>query len=123
MGLRFLKIAVVYLVVGACLGVYMGAIEMFTMAPVHAHLMLLGWATLGLAGIVYHLYPAAAATKLATIHFWSHNILLPVFMVLLAMLLSGNTSVGPILGIGSILMLASLACFALNVLMNAKSAA
>ena len=63
MGVRFLKIAVVYLVIGACLGLAMGIKENFVLAPVHAHLLLLGWASLALAGIVYHLYPAAAATK------------------------------------------------------------
>lgn len=122
MGLRLLKIAVIYLVVGASLGVYMGATEVFVLAPVHAHLVLLGWASLALAGIIYHLYPAAATTRLATIHFWMHNILLPVFMCLLALFLTGMQSVGPFLGIGSILMLAALACFAANVLMNAKAA-
>lgn len=121
MGLRFLKIAVVYLVLGACLGVYMGATEVFVLAPVHAHLLLLGWATMALAGVIYHLYPAAATTRLASIHFWAHNILLPVFMALLAMLLTGSTQVGPLLGVGSILMLATLVCFAWNVLANAKA--
>lgn len=121
MGLRFLKIAVVYIVLGACLGVYMGATEAFTLAPVHAHLMLLGWVTLALAGIIYHLYPAAATTRLASIHFWAHNLLLPVFMLLLAFYLSGMQSLGPLLGIASILMLATLITFAANVLMNAKA--
>ena len=58
MGLRFLKIAVVYLFVGALLGGFMGMTQQFTFAPVHAHLLLLGWASFALAGVVYHLYPA-----------------------------------------------------------------
>jgi cbb3-type cytochrome oxidase subunit 1 len=41
--------------------------------PVHAHVLLLGWASLALAGVVYHLYPAAAGTRLARWHFWLHN--------------------------------------------------
>jgi hypothetical protein len=45
----------------------------FILAPVHAHLLLLGWASLALAGIIYHLYPAAGTTRLARIHFWAHN--------------------------------------------------
>ena len=49
MGLRFLQIAVVYLVIGASLGLYMGLTEVFILAPVHAHLLLLGWASLALA--------------------------------------------------------------------------
>ncbi|HXU66072.1 MAG TPA: cytochrome-c oxidase, partial [Casimicrobiaceae bacterium] len=65
MGLRFLKIAVVYLVLGALLGFTMGIMQKFVLVPVHAHLLLLGWASLGLAGVLYHLYPAASATRLA----------------------------------------------------------
>ena len=105
MGLRLLKIAVVYLVVGAALGLYMGITEVFIMAPVHAHLLLLGWASLALAGLVYHLYPAAGTTMLARIHFWGHNLLLPVFMVALAALLKGNAGAGPFVGISAIAML------------------
>ena len=123
MGLRFLQIAVVYLVLGATLGLYMGLSEVFVYAPVHAHLLLLGWASMALAGIIYHLYPAAATTRLARIHFWGHNVLLPVFMVALALLLKGNAGAGPVVGIGAMLMLAALVCFATNVLMNAKPAA
>ena len=90
MGLRFLKIAVVYLFIGAVLGLIMGITQKFVLAPVHAHLLLLGWASLALAGIIYHLYPAAAITALAHIHFWVHNLGLPVFMVGLGMLLTGH---------------------------------
>lgn len=120
MGLRFLKISVVYLFVGASLGLYMGLIEKFTLAPVHAHLLLLGWATLALAGIVYHLYPAASTTLLARVHFWAHNLLLPPFMVALGVFLSGNPAAGPFVGIIAMAMLAALGSFALNVLWNAN---
>ena len=123
MGLRFLQIAVVYLIVGASLGLYMGLTEVFVFAPVHAHLLLLGWASMALAGIIYHLYPSAGTTLLARIHFWMHNLLLPVFMVALALLLKGNPGAGPVVGIVAIAMLAALACFAANVLINAKPVA
>jgi hypothetical protein len=123
MGLRFLQIAVVYLIVGASLGLYMGMTEVFVLAPVHAHTLLLGWASLALAGLIYHLYPAAGTTMLARIHFWAHNLLLPIFMVALAALLKGYPGAGPFVGITAIAMLAALACFAVNVLMNARPAA
>jgi cbb3-type cytochrome oxidase subunit 1 len=122
MGLKLLKIAVVYLVVGASLGLLMGIMQTFVLAPVHAHLLLLGWASLALAGLIYHLYPAAAKTRLAGIHFWLHNLALPVFMVGLGMVLSGNESATPIVVIAAIVILIALACFAINVLINVKSA-
>ena len=90
MGLRFIKIAVVYLFAGAVPGPGDGHLGKFALAPVHAHLLLLGWASLALAGVVYHLYPAAATTRLATLHFWLHNLGLPVFMAGLAAMLTGT---------------------------------
>jgi cbb3-type cytochrome oxidase subunit 1 len=122
MGLRFLKIAVVYLFIGALLGLAMGTTQQFALASVHAHLLLLGWESLALAGVIYHLYPVAAATRLAQIHFWLHNVGLPVFMVALGMLHTGHESAGPIVGISAGVVLIALGIFAANVLVNAKLA-
>jgi hypothetical protein len=122
MGLRFLKIAVVYLFVGALLGLFMGITQQFVLAPVHAHLLLLGWASLALAGLIYHLYAGASATRLARIHFWLHNVALPLFMIALGMLLTGHESAGPFVGITASVVLIALALFATNVLLNAKPA-
>ena len=112
MGLTFLKIAVVYLVVGAILGLTMGILENFALAPAHAHLLLLGWASLALAGIVYHLYPAASATRLARWHSWLHNLGLPVFMVALGFMLTGTTAFMPVVIVGAVTVLAGLVLFA-----------
>lgn len=120
MSVKFLKIAVVYLMLGTLLGLYMGGTEKFVLAPVHAHLLLLGWASLALAGIIYHLHPAAAATRLAHIHFWLHNIGLPVSMAALAMMLSGAAAAAPVVGIGSTATFAGLVLFGVNVLANVR---
>ena len=92
------------------------------LAPVHAHLLLLGWASFALVGLVYHFYPGAAETRLARIHFWLHNLGLPVFMIALGMLLTGNESAGPFVGISAIVVILGLASFAANVFMNVKPA-
>jgi len=63
MAQRFIKIAVLYLALGVTLGVVMGMMHVFTFMPVHAHLNLLGWASLALVGLVYHAYPQAAETQ------------------------------------------------------------
>ena len=121
MGIRFLKIAVIYLFVGALLGGYMGATENFVLAPVHAHFALLGWASLAIAGLIYQLYPAAALTLLARIHFWLHNIGLPFFMLGLGLVLTGHTAVAPIVSISASSVIVGLAAFTANVLMNVKA--
>lgn len=123
MGLRFFKIAVVYLVVGAALGLVMGISQQFALAPVHAHLLLLGWASLALAGTIYHLYPGAAATRLARTHFWLHNLGLPAFMIGLALVLSQHLWALPLTVIGAVTVLLGLVVFAANVLLNTKVAA
>ena len=123
MGLRLIKIAVVYLFIGALLGMIMGITQKFLLVPVHAHLLLLGWASLALAGIIYHLYPAASTTRLARIHFWLHNIGLPVFMLSLGLMLSGLEAAGPFVGLGAGVVLIGLALFLTNVLLNVKPAA
>jgi hypothetical protein len=122
MGLRFLKIAVVYLLVGAVLGLFMGITQQFVLAPVHAHLLLLGWASLALAGLVYHFYPDASATRLARIHFWLHNAALPLFMIALGFLLTGREWAGPLVALTASVVLVGLALFAANVLLNVKPA-
>jgi hypothetical protein len=121
MALRFLKLAVVYLVIGAVLGLGMGISGKFTLVPVHAHLLLLGWASLALAGLVYHWYPAAATTRLARLHFWLHNIGLPGFMIGLALMLTGGQWALPLTAGSATLVLLGLALFATNVLVNVKA--
>src|SRR5512135_3686267 len=115
MGRLFLKIAVAYLFVGACVGFYMSVSENFLLMPVHAHLLLLGWASLALAGLIYHLYPAAGATRLAKVHFWLHNLGLPVAMLSLGMFLTGHTAFLPFMVTATTAVLVGLALFAFNV--------
>ena len=122
MGLKFLKIAVIYLFIGALLGLGMGIAQNFALVPVHAHLLLLGWASLALAGLVYHLYPVASTTRLARIHFWLHNLGLPVFMISLGLLLTGREALVPVVVVSASAVLIGIAIFATNVLVNVKPA-
>ena len=73
-GVRLVRIASVYLLAGLVLGLVMGIGRDFSLMSVHAHVLLLGWATLGLTGIVYLVLPGCAGTRLATAHFWLHNV-------------------------------------------------
>ena len=114
MGNRFLRLAVVYVLFGVTLGIVMAASHEFTLAPVHAHLNLLGWASMALFGLWYRSAPSAAETRLAKVHFWAHNIGLPIQMITLAMFVKGNNSVEPILALASIMVGIGFACFAVN---------
>lgn len=65
----FLIAAASFLLVGVSLGIWMGMSHDFAMRPVHAHLNLVGWASLGLFGLIYRSYPELAARRLARVHF------------------------------------------------------
>jgi len=118
---RFLKVAVVYFLLGNLLGMFMGISEDHTLIPVHAHINLLGWVSLALAGIVYRLFPTAAKSRLAPVHFWLYNIGLPIMMVAIAIELNGHPAVKPAIGIGAMLVIAAVVLFAVNVFRNVSS--
>ena len=67
--LKFLLLAAIMLTAGVTLGVVMGIRHDFSLAPVHAHVNLVGWTSLALFGIVYKLYPEMARSRLAALHF------------------------------------------------------
>ena len=114
-GVLWIKAAVVYLIMGVGLGIYMGASGDHLFVPVHAHFNLLGWASLALVGLIYHQFPAAGSTRLATIQFWLHNAGLVAAMVLLVAALRGNTGLDPVLGVASLVIGAAVLLFAVNV--------
>jgi cbb3-type cytochrome oxidase subunit 1 len=120
MGIRLIKISAVYFAVGVCLGLYMSISHSFTLTPVHVHINLLGWTALTLAGIIYHLFPQAAATKLAKTHFWLHNIGLPLMMIGLIFIVYGHNAWIPVTALGGTLVVIAVIVFTINVLQNVK---
>lgn len=114
----WLRLAVTYLIAGVGLGIAMGSTQNFTLRPVHAHLNLLGWATMALAGLVYSVYPKAAGSRLARIHFWLHNTALPVMMGSLCLLLYGHSDAAPVLAASEFVAAAGVVAFACNVFRN-----
>lgn len=119
-GALWLKLAVLYLIVGVGMGIMMGASEDFTMRPVHAHINLLGWATMALAGLIYSIYPKAGSSKLAKAHFWLHNVSLPVMAIALAFVVSGTRGLVPVLAISEIVASVGILVFAANIFLNLK---
>src|SRR5262245_2516575 len=65
---NLLRISVVIVLIGMVMGMMMGAHQDFRLAPAHAHLNLLGFVSLFLAGLYYHAVPQAAASTLAKWH-------------------------------------------------------
>lgn len=80
LSLRLLKTAVAFFLLGVALGIYMGAAQDFRFVHVHVHINLLGWVALGLAGLIYSVYPGLQRGWLAHSHYWLHTLGLLVFM-------------------------------------------
>lgn len=108
---RWFLAAISYFVIGISLGVYMGASGNHTLFTVHAHVNLLGWASMGLTGLLYRSFPAAAKTKLAACHFWLYQLAVPVMLLAVAAVYSGVKGADPVAGVSSLMVLVSVLCF------------
>jgi cbb3-type cytochrome oxidase subunit 1 len=122
MSIRLIRIAAVYLAIGVTMGIVMGITHQFSIAPVHAHVNLLGWASLGIMGVIYRVYPAAAETRLARAHFWIHNTALPVFMIALAFALTGHEAFLPVTIVGALAVAIGILLFAVNIWLTLRPA-
>ena len=84
---RFVKASLVWLCVGAVLGVAMAVHPSWSIyRPAHMHAMLLGFGTMMIYGVGYHVLPRFAGQKLrskqlAGLHFWVANIGLAAMIV------------------------------------------
>jgi cbb3-type cytochrome oxidase subunit 1 len=124
MGVRLLKIAVVYFVIGVGFGMYMSIKQDFSFRGVHAHLNLLGWASLALAGLIYHVFPSAGKSLLGKLHFWLHNLGLPIMMISLTLMIAlenPSYEIGIIIGANATAL--GVLLFLINVFMNVKEQA
>ena len=115
-GLLFFASGVVYVSIGMLWGIQMGSTQDFTLAPAHAHLNLVGFVTMSLMGIFYHLTPRAAASILSRVHFGLAT--LGVWTMVPGIALA-ETGQGEALAIvGSLLTAGAMAVFLVNLVVN-----
>ncbi|MEX6501003.1 hypothetical protein [Pseudomonas zhanjiangensis] len=111
---RWIYLAIVYFCLAVGLGVFMGLSGDHRLMAVHAHLNLLGWVSLSLIGVIYHYFPRAAGSRLASLQFWLHNLTLPLMMLALTLVTLGTPQAGPLLGASAVAMLLAVLLFATN---------
>lgn len=95
----FLVMGAIYLVVGIVFGSYMGGSGDHLLAPVHAHVNLLGFTLMTVFGIGYRLVPGLADGALPKVHFWLHQVGSLFLLLGLYLMMSGTVdaaSIGPI---------------------------
>lgn len=111
----WIRMAVVYLVVGVALGNWMGATHDFALRSVHAHVNLLGWASMIGFGLVVLRYADTLGPRLVAVQFWIHQLGLPVMLGALAALIGGRAQAEPLVGLASAAVGGAVLLFALNV--------
>lgn len=118
-GRTLLKISVVYFIIGISFGMYMSMTHIFNLTTIHVHVNLLGWMSLALVGVFYHLYPNLEKTSLAKWHYWLHNLGLPVMMISIGLAIVGAGGIFFLLATaGGAATLIGIFCFGFNVLLN-----
>ena len=121
MGIRLIKISVVYLVISTVLAMYMSITEIMTLSTVHSHISCLGWAMLALSGLFYHLFPELEKKLLSKIYFWSVNIGLPIMILGVAIYLYHQSGwVKAVISVGAIPVSVGIVLFGLNILIGVK---
>lgn len=118
---NFLFIGTIYIVVGMILGSYMGVSDDRTLAPLHAHINLLGFVLPALFSLCYKVFPKLAEGGLARIHFWMHEVGILILLFALFLMLSGRvaaTTIGPVMPIAELLIIVGTVLFAWNVYKN-----
>ena len=120
---NFILVGAVYLIIGICFGIYMGGSGDHTMAPLHAHINLVGFTLMTVFGILYRVFPETGLSSLARLHFWLHLGGSVILLVMLYLLFSGrieDESMFPLAAIAEIAILLGVILYAYNVLKNLK---
>ncbi len=96
----FLRLAVLFAILGIALGAFMGGSGDHTLVGVHAHINLLGWVSMFLYGLFYRVQPEAGQGLLPTLQFWIAVGGFVLFMPSLAIVLTNTTSLLKVAEIG-----------------------
>ncbi|KQY80298.1 hypothetical protein [Brevundimonas sp. Root1423] len=114
---NFLRLGVLSALVGMTLGVWMGANENFVLGPVHAHINLLGFASMMLFGLFYRSFPTAERGWLPKAHFLLSVLGFLILMPSLALMLLGRPFFLPGMIASEIMLVTSMLLFVIIVFM------
>lgn len=69
-GIRLIRLAAIFGLVGAFLGSHMAGSGSYQFRPIHAHILVVGWLSVFAWGIFYSLFKIKSA-KLVVVHVWT----------------------------------------------------
>jgi len=103
--------AVLLALTGMVWGITMAISQDHSTMPAHAHLNLLGWVSLFLFGVFYHLHPTIDRSRTALIQAAVWIVGTVVLTIGVGLVHSGTPAGDPIAGIGSLIVLAGMVLF------------
>jgi FtsH-binding integral membrane protein len=105
------RAAVLLGAIGMAWGIAMAVSQDHSTMPAHAHLNLLGWVSLFLFGVFYHLQPAIDRSRMALVQVWIWIVGTTALTIGVALIYLGNSAGDPIAGISSFTILADMLLF------------
>ncbi|WP_051304985.1 hypothetical protein [Chitinilyticum litopenaei] len=112
LAVRWVRAAVLYLLAGVVLGNVMGATHTFTFRSLHAHINLLGWASMLGVGLLIKAFGDSLNLRLANIQFWLYQAGVAAMLLSLFAVQMGIGALEPLLGLSSMLVAVAVALLA-----------
>src|SRR5690606_12173584 len=99
----YFRTAILFLIAGICVGIYMSMSGNHAVVGAHAHINLLGWVTSAVFGTYLALNPAKAAGLLPRLQYGIYVLGVIVMSASLYLMLEGNAALVPVVAAASII--------------------
>ena len=119
----YFKTAIIFLIIGLCIGLHMAISQDRAATPAHAHTNLLGWVTMAIFGIYYALNPAKAERRLAMIQYYVYTSGVAVLVPSLYLMVTGRPEIEPIVAAASIVAFVGVLLFAVVIFSSSETVA
>jgi hypothetical protein len=116
----YFRTAILFLIAGISIGIYMSISGNHAVLGAHAHVNLLGWVTSALFGTYLALNPAKATGPLPHLQYFVYVIGVIVMGASLYLMLDGNTAMVPVVAGASLVAFAGVLLFAVIIFMPAR---
>ena len=113
--------AVLLVLIGMVWGIQMAISQDHSAMPAHAHLNLLGWVSLFLFGIFYHLHPAIDRTGFARAQAYTWIVGTVILTIGVGLVHTGHEVGDPIAAVGSLIVLIGMLMFGWIILKSRTS--
>lgn len=119
--LRLTNEFVIYFLIGVSLVIFIRLTDLFRLSSAYTHIHLAGWGMIALAGMIYHVFQTAGATKLTQVHDQFLMIGIPLLCIDIIFSRLGQYEIGSLINwVGGILILFGVIFFVINAMNNVR---